>query len=322
MTVVAVAPFLRRYDLPWTAAADERDRLRRIFAIVLGTALVLSLTVPLLPVPERRTVEYQELPQRLAGLLLERKAPPRPPPPPPEVAEAVTEAVPTVETALPAVEPLERKTQVVPSLPDPRERASTAGLLPMQDQLAALRDNVAVQKAVEARNLSGRVGEQTRAERSLVTSRVGVGSGGIDTSTLSRGYGGGVGSLDGHATTHVAGYSGGDPGSGQAADDRSPGGSKPARSREEIELVFDRNKSAIYALYSRALRSNPALQGKLVLELTIAPSGEVIDCRVVSSELGDPELERKLVTRVRMFRFEERDVEMVTTTKPIDFFPA
>lgn len=303
MTVVAVAPFLRRYDLPWTAAADERDRLRRIFAIVLGTALVLSLTVPLLPVPERRTVEYQELPQRLAGLLLERKAPPRPPPPPPEVAEAVTEAVPTVETALPAVEPLERKTQVVPSLLDPRERASTAGLLPMQDQLAALRDNVAVQKAVEARNLSGRVGEQTRAERSLVTSRVGVGSGGIDTSTLSRGYGGGVGS-------------------GQAVDDRSPGGSKPARSREEIELVFDRNKSAIYALYSRALRSNPALQGKLVLELTIAPSGEVIDCRVVSSELGDPELERKLVTRVRMFRFEERDVEIVTTTKPIDFFPA
>lgn len=125
-------------------------------------------------------------------------------------------------------------------------------LLPMQDQLAALRDNVAVQKAVEARNLSGRVGEQTRSERSLVTSGVGVGSGGIDTSTPSRGYGGGAGSLDGHATTHVAGYSGSDTGSGQAADDPSPGGSKPARSREEIELVFDRNKSAIYALYSRA----------------------------------------------------------------------
>lgn len=195
-------------------------------------------------------------------------------------------------------------------------------LLPMQDQLAALRDNVAVQKAVEARNLSGRVGEQTRSERSLVTSGVGVGSGGIDTSTPSRGYGGGAGSLDGHATTHVAGYSGSDTGSGQAADDPSPGGSKPARSREEIELVFDRNKSAIYALYSRALRSKPALQRKLVLELTIAPSGEVIDGRVVSSQLGDPELERKLVTRVRMSRFEESDVEIVTTTRPIDFFPA
>ena len=45
-------------------------------------------------------------------------------------------------------------------------------------------------------------------------------------------------------------------------------------------------------------------------------------CRVVSSEIRDPELERKIVARVRLFRFEARDVETITTTKPIDFFPA
>jgi hypothetical protein len=38
--------------------------------------------------------------------------------------------------------------------------------------------------------------------------------------------------------------------------------------------------------------------------------------------LGDDELERKLVARVKLFRFEARDVEAITTTKPIDFFPA
>ena len=87
-------------------------------------------------------------------------------------------------------------------------------------------------------------------------------------------------------------------------------------------MVFDKNKSAIYAIYSRALRDNPALQGKLVLEVTIAPTGEVTECRVISSELGDAELERKLAARMRMFRFEDRDVAVMTTTKPIDFFPA
>ena len=56
--------------------------------------------------------------------------------------------------------------------------------------------------------------------------------------------------------------------------------------------------------------------------MTIAPSGEVTQCRVISSELGDPELERKLVARVKMFRFESRDVATMTTTKPIEFFPA
>ena len=42
----------------------------------------------------------------------------------------------------------------------------------------------------------------------------------------------------------------------------------------KIETVFDRQKGAIYALYNRATRSNPELQGKLVLEFTISPAGE------------------------------------------------
>jgi hypothetical protein len=45
-------------------------------------------------------------------------------------------------------------------------------------------------------------------------------------------------------------------------------------------------------------------------------------CEIVSSELGDPDLEAKLVARVKMFSFDAKDVEAITTTKPIDFFPA
>lgn len=103
---------------------------------------------------------------------------------------------------------------------------------------------------------------------------------------------------------------------------RGTGNGKASRSEEEIALVFDRNKGAIYALYTRALRDRPDLQGKLVLELTISPAGEITRCSVVSSELNDPELERKLVARVKLFRFEARDVGTITVTKPIDFFPA
>ena len=78
----------------------------------------------------------------------------------------------------------------------------------------------------------------------------------------------------------------------------------------------------IYALYARALRDNAELQGKLVLEFTIAPSGEVTMCRVVSSELHDPALESKIVALVRLFQFGAEDVDPITATKPIDFFPA
>ena len=51
-------------------------------------------------------------------------------------------------------------------------------------------------------------------------------------------------------------------------------------------------------------------------------AGVVTMCEIVSSELSDEELERRLVQRIKMFRFEARDVESITTTKPIDFFPA
>jgi protein TonB len=97
---------------------------------------------------------------------------------------------------------------------------------------------------------------------------------------------------------------------------------KASRSIEEIRLVFERNKGAIYALYNRALREDPTLQGKLVLELKIAPSGAVTELRLVSSELKAAELENKLLARIRQFDFGAKDVEVMTVTWPVDFLPS
>ena len=153
----------------------------------------------------------------------------------------------------------------------------------------------------------------------MITSKAGRSSGGVNTASMSRNTGGT--SLVARATTAIKSPvdAVGEVGGGAR---RTGSSNRGSRSREEIELVFDKNKGAIFALYNRALRRDPTLEGKLVLRLTIAPSGEVTACEVVSSELGDPELERKLVQRVMLFRFDARDVEPVTTTKPIDFFPA
>jgi TonB family protein len=171
------------------------------------------------------------------------------------------------------------------------------------------------------RPLTGTVGEAQRNERSMITSKVGTSSGGINTASMSRNTGGtGIAARD---TTRVESDVAAIAQRREAGGARRTGESnKGSRSREEIELVFDKNKGAIFALYNRALRRDPSLEGKLVLRLTIAPTGEVTFCEIVSSELGDSELEEKLVQRIKLFRFEARDVEPITTTKPIDFFPA
>src|SRR5579863_5637718 len=94
-----------------------------------------------------------------------------------------------------------------------------------------------------------------------------------------------------------------------------------ASARARARSPGTRRPPSIPRSRSRAPRDNAELQGKLVLEFTIAPNGTVTECRVVSSELKDPELERKIVALVRLFQFQAEDVDAVTATKPIDFFP-
>jgi len=313
--------FYRTFELPWDVDPEERDRFRKMWRTALGIVLLFSIAMPWLPVPERPLDVPPPIPPRIAQLVLERAIPPPPPPPPPQPERAETRPKPDTKP-VPKPESDLARTQKA------RRKAAQAGLLPFVDQLSDLRDQFDVKKE-DLKPLASAKGDgdTPRAERALITARTGTLTGGINTAGVSRGFGSGTGTLDGHGTTRMQVPFGGS-GSGNALAgggdnvSRSGGGKKASRSQEEIELVFDRNKAAIYALYNRALRDNPALLGKVVFELTIAPWGEVTDCHIVSSELKDAELERKLIARIRMFRFADKDVEAMTTTKPIEFFPA
>jgi len=309
--------YFRNYDLPWTVDEEEREHFRKIWRTSLGIVLLFSIAMPWLPVPDRPFDVPPPIPPRIAQLVLDRAIPP-PPPPPPKQVEPQTR---------PDQKPVPQPESDLARTQKARKKAAQAGLLPFVDQLADLRDQFDVKKD-DLKPLASAKGDggTPRAERALITARTGTLTGGINTAGVSRGFGSGTGTLDGHGTTRMQVPLGGS-GSGNALSggdnvSRAGGGKKASRSQEEIELVFDRNKAAIYALYNRALRDNPALLGKVVFELTIAPWGEVTNIHIVSSELKDPELERKLIARIRMFRFEDKDVEAMTTTKPIEFFPA
>jgi TonB family protein len=301
-----LAPYYREFELPWEGDDEANQRFKKILRVLLIVLALFGILFPLLPSPKHTIAE--EVPERLARVMTQT---PKPPPPPPKPKE---EEKPKIEPKVAMVKP--------PPV-DEHERAHQKAqkqLNKVKDELADLRDVMDL-TPLETKNLSGAVGADSHAERSLITSKVGSGSGGITSANASRGFGTGAGSLSGHDTTAVS--SGiAKSGLNSRGPASSGGGGKAARSREEIELVFDRNKGRIYSLYARALRDNAELQGKLVLEFTISPSGEVTMCRVVSSELKDPDLERKIISLVRMFHFDPKDVDTMTTTKPIDFFPA
>jgi hypothetical protein len=212
----------------------------------------------------------------------------------------------------------------------PEPNVGRAGILAFKDQFASLaQDQIAPRLGTDARYAAADEVGQSSSHSVLTTNTPGS-SGGIDAGSLSRnvgggggrgGGGGGNGGMPGvkvvRATSSIASIGGG--------DDRPKAHSGPGNSRtdEEIQIVFDRYKSAFYRDYNRALRSNPTLQGKMVLRLTIEPDGAVSMCQLQSTDMDAPDLVVQVVNRVKTINFGAKDgVLAVTIVYPIDFLPA
>jgi len=329
-----VSSTYRQFILPWTRVPEEDRRLKWVVATVMLVSLLLSAAIPFIPVPKEDRNKVEQLPPRLAQLVMEKKQKPKPKPKKIEKKKEEKKKEEKKKEKKKEKKPEEKKKEKKKEKPKPkkveppkpkvdrvaeaRKKAASAGLLAFSDELADLRDAPVAPKLKKGKPLSKGAAAAKKRQRKILTSGA-ASSGGIDTASLSSG----VGSTDlaGRQTTQVESpvdmVAAAAPATSKAADAK-----KPSRTYEEVSLVFDRNKGAFYTLYSRALRKDPTLQGKVVLEITIAPSGKVTACKIISSELNDPKLERKLVSRVKMLNFGARDVETLIVTYPIDFLPS
>jgi membrane protein involved in colicin uptake len=210
----------------------------------------------------------------------------------------------------------------------PEPNVGRAGILAFKEQFASLtQDQNAPRLGSDARYAAAdEVGQAS--SHSLLTTNTPGSSGGIDAGSLSRnvggggGRGGGGGGMGGpgvqvaRAKSSIAGIGGGD----RPKAHSGPGAS---RTDEEIQIVFDRYKSAFYRDYNRELRRNPTLQGKMVLRLTIEPDGAVSMCQLQSTDMDSPDLVTQVVNRVKTINFGPKDgVQAVTIVYPIDFLPA
>jgi hypothetical protein len=221
-----------------------------------------------------------------------------------------------------------------------KSKAGNAGILAFKDKIASLaQDTVVVPLGADARHVAAdEVGRPSA--RSLLTSNTPGSSGGISVASLSRSVGGGGGGGNGGGGvggrgTGAGGSGGGigGVGTGRVVSTIAPitgadrpkarGGPGPARTDEEIQIVFDRYKASFYRLYNRELRNNPALKGQMVLRLTIEPDGSVSMCALQSTDMDAPDLATQVVGRVRTINFGAKDgVPAVTIVYPIDFLPA
>jgi hypothetical protein len=311
--------------MPWTRRGEDDRRYRKSLAMSLLVCLLLAVVFPMIDLPLPEPDEVVEVPDRLVRMMMKER--PRPPTPPRE------ELKPKPQEEQVAQKPVEKEIKPKPVTPDkvepePVEVAKSEpepeqGILAFREKLASFKEaRVTDRIGLKSRINDADEASAGRPERSMLTSNAPGSSGGINLAALSRNAGGGGGGAGGGMQGVKVGRATSSIGGVGTADRPLASGGRAGRTDEEIQIVFDRYKAALYRLYNRELRKDPTLRGQMVLRLTIEPDGSVSMCQLQASDMNAPDLSAQVVDRVRTINFGAKDVDPITILYPIDFLPA
>jgi TonB family protein len=317
-------------ELPWAEHQEDRG-FRWLMIVMVLLFLGAGVVFNAIKLPEVVQKNLVDVSPRLAQLILEKQKV-KPPPPEkviPKKEEQKKKEKPKEKKKEKPKEkkkekPKEKKKEVKKE--DARDVAKKSGLIALADELEDLRDSFDLDDTLKMpQQNDGKQAAVVATSGDLLTAGAQTSSGGIQTDTLNRNIK--TSELAQRQTTKVKSKIEADATKlAKASSSEKQKGSGSAtvakRSADEIERVFQQNKGSIFNLYNRALRKNPSLAGQVVIELTISPSGKVTAVKVLSSELGDEKLERKLVVKIKKFNFSKANVAEITVTYPIDFLPS
>jgi hypothetical protein len=321
----AIVPRLQ--ILPWSRRLEEDERFRKSLLGSAFACLLLGLIIPWIEIPIPDKEQAVEIPERFARLI--RKEPVRPMPEARPIEQKTAEKPPQPEPdpekiVEPDVKPESQVAEVlVPEVApeSPRDRVASTGLLAFRESFSDLANSrPSARLGAEAQISNSGETATGLPERSMVATDGPGSSGGINLSDLSRNVGSGAGAgdqIDGVQLSRVASSI------GASGSNNRPlsSGAVAGRTDEEIQIVFDRYKAALYRLYNRELRKDPTLRGQIVLRLTIEPDGTVSVCQLNASDMDAPMLADQVVDRVLGFDFGAKDVPSITILYPIDFLP-
>lgn len=296
-------------DLTWTMFQAEDRRFRWILAQTLAVSLLLGVVAARFSLPQPDTTLERELPPRRVTLLAAQT--------PAQTKPAASPTTPRVDVPPAAQAPA--PAAPVKAAPSARETAQSSGVLAMGDALSELQAMAPSADAGRGRTDNSPPVDRVRGQSSALSSDLTSGSGGVAPGVAHQSVLGEA-SLPQREGRRAASSAG--SGSAERQQRYSSTSTGAVRGEEQIQEVLDRNKGAMFTLYNRELRSNPGLQGRLVLSITVSAAGKVTQCVIVSSELESKSLEQQLVALVMNIDFGSLpDVPAATTRIPIEFFP-
>ncbi|MFT6347526.1 MAG: outer membrane biosynthesis protein TonB [Psychromonas sp.] len=303
---------------------------------MIAITLLSSVFVSFVELPELSREEKEKLPPQLVKIMKSKAAVKLPEiKPKPKKIEAESKPEPEPE---PKPEP-KPKPKPEPELkpkpkPEPKpqiaekaldEKVQKSGLLALSEQLNAMRDIAkAVPSVAPTANggLAEGNGTAAKTERIMLGNKVTGTSGSITGKRFSDvGEASKLASNQSGQVAQVATVV--DEIAKQVEVTRAVERASGQRSSESIRQMFDRNKSAIYSIYRRALRSDPSLEGSVTVKLIILPDGSVSTVEIIASEIDidNYDFAGKLLRRIRLINFGSKLLAETELEYTFNFLP-
>ncbi len=304
----------------WGKDSGENKLFTRITWLFVVITFVFAFIVKNVTVPTLTREEKAKIPPQLTKFIERVKIEERPKPKPIEekkkeiIKEEVAKPVEKKPLVKPVVQTQEKRVEVA------REKAKNSGLLAMQDDLAQLRDIAQMTMPDNTQPLSTQ-GSKVAVADVVSNNEKFVGTTAVlDNANINQTVDKPV-DLTKHQLLELSPkeiIADADYDENQETKDNFI---VSGRNVESIRKVLDRNKGAFYTIYRRALRKDPSLEGKVELLIVVAPNGSVSSCSILSSELDSPELERKLLARVKLINFGAQNVDETSINYSFNFLP-
>ncbi|WP_435276838.1 AgmX/PglI C-terminal domain-containing protein [Psychrobium sp. nBUS_13] len=318
MTQVNVSTFELAH---WSETPNENKLFSKITWLFLILTIIFAIVVKMVTVPELTREEKAKIPPQLTKFIERVKIEEKPKPTPVEEKKEEVVEEPKVEpkpikVPKPAPKPDITQTEKVERA---REKAQQSGLLAMQDDLAQLREIAQMTAPTTNEPLSTEGQEAAVADGEPKSEAFAGTTASLDNNNVSQTIGKRV-ELTGREVTSVEAADK-QVGEQQVSDTEQAQAVSGGRDVESIREVLDRNKGAFYTIYRRALRKDPSLEGKVEMLIVVEPNGRVSDCSIISSELNDSGLEKKLIARVKLINFGAANVEETSINYSFNFLP-
>ena len=190
-------------------------------------------------------------------------------------------------------------------------KSATSGAFEMMNQKTAS-DIDKVLKDVAGLQTSGKTvlgGRRGKADGGFNEGYAEGGAGGIGDG-LAGLFGGGGGGISTKAKGNIKTPS---------ARDIDMGAGGGSRSAADIMKVVRQRTPGLRHIYNKFLKKKPGFQGKVTLEFTIAPGGEVISISIASSTTGYGEFDAQVKSAVSRWTFSKVKSGNTTVTIPFTF---